>query len=105
MGLFGSHQARGDRVLELPQLDALRQRIDDQSAAGDEARLELLLAVMVRTDGGDKSPRPYVLESEEVGASCCAGGADIGAGERRCQVRRRLQFDAGKLRRELGRHS
>ena len=72
-------------------------------SAGDEAGIELLLAVIVRTDGGDERPRPYVLEAEEVGASRRAGGADIGAGERRRQIRRRAHIDARKLRRQLGR--
>lgn len=82
MDLFSGHQARSDRVLELPQL-ALRQRVDDQGTAGDEAGGELLLAVIVRIDGGDERLQPYVLETEEVGASWRAGSTDIGAGERR----------------------
>src|SRR5262245_25141846 len=74
--LLASHQAGGERVLELAELGALRERVDHQRRAGDEPRIELLLAMVVRADGGDERARPDVLDADEVTAGGGAGGAD-----------------------------
>src|SRR6266478_1003481 len=55
--LRARHQAGGEGVLQLADLRALLEDIDDERPRCDERRLELLLALAVRPDRGDEHAR------------------------------------------------
>src|SRR5262245_37670047 len=95
VGKLGMHpiareQPGGEGVLQLADLGALLEDVDDQGRGGDEPRLELLLALAVRADRGNESAWQDIPRGQERVTRRRAGDAHVALTKRGPKVLRGL---------------
>src|SRR5205085_4429954 len=63
--VLAAHDAGGERVMEIAEVSALLEIVDDDGRGAEERGCDLLFVLVVGTDGGDEDARRDVPDVEQ----------------------------------------